>query len=107
VRLASPAIPGGGFPVAYATVRNVKGIVVLIRGMPVLARWSILTAVAAGVTGVIVGLVVGLFTYAPTAPFAAAEIGLPAVVAGGIVGLLAGLIMTAARRIRRHGASSL
>jgi hypothetical protein len=106
VRLASPAIPGGGFSVAYATVRNVKGIVVLIRGMPVLARWPILTAVAAGVTGVIVGLVVGLFTYAPTAPFAAVEVGLPAVVAGGIVGLLAGLIVTAARRIWRHGASS-
>jgi hypothetical protein len=69
------------------------------------ARWAIIAATAAGVTGGIAGLVVGLFTYAPTAPFAVVEAGLPAFVAGGAIGLIAGTIMTTARRIRRHGAS--
>jgi hypothetical protein len=33
--------------------------------------------------GAVIGLVVGLFTYAPTAPFAAAELGLPSAIVGG------------------------
>ena len=65
-----------------------------------------IAAAAAGVTGGIVGLVVGLFTYPPTAAWAVVEVGLPAFLAGGVIGLIAGTIMTAARRIRRHGASS-
>jgi hypothetical protein len=84
-----------------------NGFVVWVRGMPVLARWATVGAVSAGFTGGIVGLVIGLFAYAPTAPFAVLELGIPAVFAGGAVGLFAGMIMTAARRIRRHGASSL
>ena len=45
--------------------------------------------------GAVIGLVVGLFTYAPTAPFAAVELGLPAIV-GGIVGLVAGAVVRVA-----------
>jgi hypothetical protein len=84
----------------------VKRFAAWIRGLPVPARWASVAAIAAGVTGGIAGLVVGLFTYAPTALFAAVELGLPAVIAGGIIGLACGMIMTGARRIRRHGASS-
>jgi hypothetical protein len=56
------------------------------------------------VTGGIAGLVIGLFVYVPTAPVAAAEIGLPATVAGAVVGLVAEMITTTALRIRRYAA---
>lgn len=87
---------------AYATVRRVKGFVDWIRGMPLLVRCITVGTVFAGVTGGIAGLVIGLFAYPPTAPIAAAEIGCPASIAGGLVGLVAGLIVTAAFRIRRR-----
>lgn len=77
------------------------------RGMPMLARWATIAAFSAGVTGGIAGLVIGLFVYAPTAPFAAVELGIPATFAGGVVGLVAGMIRITSRRIRRHGANSL
>jgi len=74
--------------------------------MPVLTRWAGIAAFSAGVTAGVAGLVVGLFTYAPTARFAAVELGLPAAFAGGVVGLVAGMIMIATRRIRQDGAGS-
>ncbi len=54
-----------------------------------------------GVIGAIVGLVVGLVAYAPTAWFAVFELGVPAAIVGGILGLVAALIMTAARLIKQ------
>ena len=71
-----------------------------------LARWTIVGAIAFGVSGGIAGLFVGLFVYAPTAPFAAFELGIPAVLVGAAVGLVAGMITRMARRIGRHGSSS-
>ena len=68
-----------------------------------LARWTSIAAIAFGLSGGIVGL----FVYAPTALFAAVELGFPSVFAGAVVGLVAGIFMKMARRIRRHGASSL
>jgi hypothetical protein len=53
------------------------------------------------VIGAVVGLVVGLIVYAPTAPFAVVELGLPATIVGGVIGLLAGVIVIAGRRIKR------
>jgi hypothetical protein len=82
-------------------------LVVEIRGLPMLARWATIGAISAGVTGGIIGLVVGLFAYAPTAPFAAAELGLPAVFAGAVIGFAAGVIRATARCVRRRRASSL
>jgi hypothetical protein len=70
--------------------------------LPPSARWAIVGAASAGLIGAIIGLVVGLFAYAPTAWFALFELGVPAAIAGGLVGLLAGLIVTAARRIKRR-----
>jgi hypothetical protein len=84
----------------------VKAFASWIRGLPVLDRWVIVATVLAGVTGAIAGLVIGLFAYAPTAPIAAAEIGLPATVAGAIVGLVGGMIAATAARIRRYAARS-
>jgi hypothetical protein len=81
----------------------VKESIATIRGLP----WAIFGAIAAGVIGGITGLIVGLFVYAPTAWFAAFELGIPAFLAGGAAGLLAGTIGATARRIRHHGAGSL
>ena len=72
--------------------------------MPV--RFAMVGGSLAGAIGAIVGIVIGLNAYAPTAPFAAVELGIPASVAGGIVGLIAGAIMTATRRIRRQGTAT-
>jgi hypothetical protein len=85
----------------------VNAIAAWMRGMPVLARWVSAGAIAAGVAGGIAGLVLGLLAYAPTAPFAIFELGLPAALAGAAVGLVGGMITITARRIRRHGASPL
>jgi hypothetical protein len=78
-----------------------------IRSWPLLARWVSISAVFAGVAGAIAGLVIGLLTYAPTAPFAAVELGVPAWLAGGVIGFIAGMIMIAVRRIRRAGPAAL
>ena len=83
---------------------HVDEFVAWMRSMPMLVRWGVLGVICAGVAGGIVGLIIGLFTYAPTAPFAVVELGLPAAMTGGIVGLVAGLITITARRIRWYGA---
>jgi len=54
---------------------------------------------SAGVAGGITGLTVGLYTYAPTAPFAVIELGLPATLVGAVIGLVIGSIILAIRRI--------
>lgn len=87
--------------VAYAIVRHVNAVPVWMRSLPMPARWVVIGASIAGVAGAIVGLVVGLFVHAPTAPFAAVEVGFPAMLTGGIVGLVARLIMITIRRIRQ------
>lgn len=75
--------------------------VVELRGMPLPVRWIIVGAASMGVIGAIVGLVVGLIAYAPTAWFAVFELGVPAAIAGGILGLVAALVVAAARLIKR------
>ncbi len=76
---------------------------VWMRGLPLFARWVGTGVVSGGVIGGIAGLIVGLFVYAPTAWFAAAELGFPAALAGGI----GGAIMAAVRRLRRSAAKPL
>jgi len=93
--------------VSYAIVRRVTAVAIWMRSLPMLARWVGIGAISAGVAGGIAGLVIGLFVYAPTAPFAAVELGFPAMLTGGIVGLVAWLIMMSVRRSRRHGTDSL
>ena len=51
--------------------------------------------------GAVVGLVIGLIVYAPTAPFAVLELGLPAAIVGGVIGLSTGVIVLAGRRIKQ------
>jgi hypothetical protein len=56
-----------------------------------------------GLLGAVVGLVVGLIVYAPTAPFAVLELGIPATLVGGLVGFLAGGLVSFSRLLRRKG----
>jgi hypothetical protein len=51
--------------------------------------------------GAAVGLAIGLIVYAPTAPFAVLELGLPAAIVGGVIGLSTGVIVLAGRRIKQ------
>ena len=57
-----------------ALKRVMNAIAVELRGMPLIARWVTVGAASASVIGGIVGLVVGLFAYAPTAWFAVFEL---------------------------------
>jgi ABC-type antimicrobial peptide transport system permease subunit len=65
-------------------------------------RWAAVGAASLGVVGAVVGLIVGFYVHAPTAPFAMVELGLPATIAGGCVALIIGTILAAGRRISRN-----
>ena len=79
-----------------------NAIAVWLRGLPQVARWGTVGAASAGVVGAIIGLIVGLHIYAPTAPFAAAELGLPAAIVGGVLGLVSGMFVAASRRVLQN-----
>ncbi len=68
----------------------------LLDGLPAALRAPVAGALALGVLGGAVGLVVGLLSYPPTAWFAALEVGVPA----AWVGLLGGLVVAAATHLR-------
>ena len=84
-----------------SVVHRVQLMAADLHGLPLPGRWAVVGATCAGAIGAVAGLVIGLIVYAPTAPFAVVELGLPATIIGGIIGLLAGVIVIAGRRIRR------
>lgn len=72
----------------------------LLRGvaeLPLPARSMVVSAVLLGALGGLVGLVLGLHSYPPTAWFAVLEVGVPAALLGGVLGLAAGLAAHALR----------
>ena len=71
-----------------------------LRELPRSAAWALVGAGSAGLIGAVTGLIVGLVVHAPTAWFAAIELGLPAAVAGGVVGAVAGAVVTLRKRPR-------
>lgn len=72
--------------------------------MPIMPRFAVVGAVLCGVAGGVVGLIIGLSVYAPTAWFAVFEIGLPAGILGSTLGfLLAGCVLVF--RFLTHGTS--
>ena len=71
-----------------------------LRDLPRPAAWALVGAGSAGLIGAIAGLVIGLFVYAPTAWFAAIELGLPAAVVGALVGMIGALTGRSRKRPR-------
>lgn len=57
-----------------------------------LTKWTAIGAGSLGFVGGVVGLILGLRAYPPTAWFAIFEIGIPATIVGAIAGLVAGTI---------------
>jgi hypothetical protein len=55
--------------------------------MPPPVRFAVLGGLAFGAAGGVVGLIIGLQVYAPTAWAAMFEVGLPAAFVGAVVGL--------------------
>jgi hypothetical protein len=86
----------------YRHTCAVTGLRAALGELPLVPRAVTIGAGFLGVAGGIVGLVVGLFTYAPTAPVAMLELGLPATLAGGVLGTIAGLIGVATQRLTRR-----
>ena len=73
----------------------------MLGAMPVLPRAIVIGASGAGLIGAMIGLLVGLAAYPPTAAFAVIELGVPATIAGALAGLLTGSIIRIIRRIGR------
>ena len=71
--------------------------------LPVVARYAVVGAVAAGIVGGLVGLVVGLFSYVPTAWFAVLEVGVPSALLGALAGALVGVLSLALHRRTARG----
>ena len=71
-----------------------------LASMPRLGRFVVVGSVCAGAVGAVVGLVVGLRVYPPTAWFAIFELGIPAAVAGALLGLASGLSVERIQHIR-------
>jgi hypothetical protein len=76
------------------TLIRVRPVATAVQGalsaLPLPVRWLLLTAVAFGITGGIVGLVLGLRASPSTAWFAVLEVGTPAGCLGALVGLMCG-----------------
>jgi hypothetical protein len=66
-------------------------------------RFVLVGAIAAGVLGAIVGLIVGLYAYPPTAPFAVLELGIPGALAGAVLGVIVGAVVSGTRWARARG----
>ncbi|MGH3495897.1 MAG: hypothetical protein ACRDP1_00320 [Nocardioidaceae bacterium] len=77
-----------------------KALCRAVAALPTVPRSVLLGAVIAGAGGAVVGLVIGLHAYAPTAWFAIIEVGLPAALCGAFAGLMVGWLLTAWRRVR-------
>jgi hypothetical protein len=80
---------------------QVTTIALWLRGLPSTPRYVIEGAVSVGLVGAIAGLVIGLLVHAPTAPFAAVELGVPGATLGGFAGLAVGGVVSVAQRANR------
>lgn len=70
-----------------------------LQSMHIVPRLSLAGAACAGFVGGIVGLVIGLRVYAPTAWFAVFELAVPAAFVGAFLGMVAGLLVLSVRRL--------
>jgi hypothetical protein len=74
----------------------------LLRVLPVPLRHAAIGAVVFGFVGGLVGLVIGLRTYVPTAWAAVFEVGLPAAVLGVALGLVIGSLICVCPHARHN-----
>jgi hypothetical protein len=70
--------------------------------MPLIPRCAVVGATVAGILGAIVGLVLGLRAYAPTAWFAVIEVAVPAAIVGALLGAVAGLVAVTVQKSTHH-----
>jgi len=73
-----------------------------VTAMPIVPRFAVVGATAAFLLGALIGLVIGLIAYPPTAWFALLEMGMPAGILGAVAGALIGLVASTMNRIRTH-----
>ena len=73
-----------------------------LAAMPLVPRFTVVGAMTAGILGGLLGLVLGLNGYPPTAWFAVLEVGVPAAILGGLLGALAGLVASFVLRTGRN-----
>jgi len=78
-----------------------RAIVSMLDGLPLPLRWSVELAAAMFTIGAVVGLIIGLQTYIPTAWFAMIEVGVPAAMLGALLGALGGAAVSLSRKITR------
>ena len=69
--------------------------------LPVVRRFVVAGTLLGGGVGGLIGLIVGLRVYPPTAWFAIFELGIPAAVVGAVLGLAAGISVRRLRRLQR------
>jgi hypothetical protein len=81
---------------------QVTTVALWLCGLPSTPRYVVVGAVSVGLVGAIAGLVIGLLVHAPTAPFAAVELGLPGATLGGFAGLAVAGVVSLARRAKRN-----
>lgn len=79
-----------------------RQIIEPLNELPIAPRHALIGAAVLGTLGGIVGLVVGLHVYAPTAVVAILEVGMPAALAGGLLGLLSGSLVWTWRLAHDH-----
>ncbi len=87
--------------VLRCAVVHVEGDQVMARQTtPLLVVYMLVGAAAFGAIGGVIGLVIGLRAYVPTALVAAVEVGAPSALLGGLVGLVVGSIVSAVKALR-------
>ena len=70
--------------------------------MPLVLRFAVVGSTAALLLGGLLGLVLGLLAYPPTAWLAVFEVGIPAGILGAVFGAFIGMVTGTVQRIKRH-----
>jgi hypothetical protein len=72
-----------------------------LASVPIIPRFVVVCSTTALLFGGLVGLVLGLRAYPPTAWFAVLEVGVPAGILGALLGAFVGMVTATMQRISR------